>query len=103
MFFKRFLRKITLALSLLSVMSAVQATEGDKPEEIILGITTFLSGSASVFGVPGKVAAEIYLEELNAGAVSTEYLSGRSLLMKAKEPAACCRTIAVWSRPKKLT
>lgn len=67
MFFKRFLRKITLALSLLSVMSAVQATEGDKPEEIILGITTFLSGSASVFGVPGKVAAEIYLEELNAG------------------------------------
>lgn len=66
MFGKTLLRKTTLALSLLSVLSAVHATEGDKPEEITLGITTFLSGSASVFGVPGREAAEIYLEELNA-------------------------------------
>jgi branched-chain amino acid transport system substrate-binding protein len=31
-----------------------------------VGITTFTSGPASVFGVPAKQAAELYLEDLNA-------------------------------------
>src|SRR6202790_4930154 len=36
-----------------------------KPTEIKIGITTFLSGPASVFGVPGKAAAEMIAEDLN--------------------------------------
>jgi branched-chain amino acid transport system substrate-binding protein len=37
-----------------------------KPTELKVGITTFLSGPASVFGVPGKAAADLYIEQLNA-------------------------------------
>ncbi len=37
-----------------------------KPAEIKVGIATYLSGPASVFGVPAKQAAEMLLEELNA-------------------------------------
>ena len=37
-----------------------------KPAELKLGITTFLSGPASVFGVPAKAAAEIMIDDLNA-------------------------------------
>lgn len=40
--------------------------ENAKPPVVKLGITTFLSGPASVFGVPAKVAADIYIEHLNA-------------------------------------
>jgi branched-chain amino acid transport system substrate-binding protein len=36
-----------------------------KPQEIKIGITTFLSGPASVFGVPAKAAAEMIAEDLN--------------------------------------
>jgi branched-chain amino acid transport system substrate-binding protein len=38
----------------------------EKPGSLKIGITTFMSGSASVFGMPAKAAAEIYIEELNA-------------------------------------
>ncbi len=37
-----------------------------KPTSIKIGITTFISGPASVFGMPAKAAAELYLEQLNA-------------------------------------
>ncbi len=37
----------------------------EKPSELRVGITTFLSGPASVFGVPGKQAAEMLFEEVN--------------------------------------
>jgi branched-chain amino acid transport system substrate-binding protein len=37
-----------------------------KPAELKLGITTFTSGPASVFGVPAKAAAEIWIDEVNA-------------------------------------
>lgn len=40
--------------------------DGDKPNSVKMGITTFMSGSASVFGMPAKAAAELYIEELNA-------------------------------------
>jgi branched-chain amino acid transport system substrate-binding protein len=36
-----------------------------RPAELKIGITTFLSGPASVFGVPGKQAAEMMVDELN--------------------------------------
>ncbi len=38
----------------------------EKPAELKIGITTFMSGSASVFGAPAKAAAEMYIDELNA-------------------------------------
>jgi len=37
----------------------------DKPAELKIGITTFSSGPASVFGVPGKAAAELLIDEWN--------------------------------------
>jgi branched-chain amino acid transport system substrate-binding protein len=45
-------------------LSAAQAQQ--KPTELKLGITTFTSGPASVFGVPAKAAAEIWIEDVNA-------------------------------------
>lgn len=44
--------------------TVVQAAE--KPTEIVIGITAFLSGPASVFGEPGKAAAEMIIEDINA-------------------------------------
>ena len=37
----------------------------DKPKDIKIGITTFLSGPAAVFGEPSKAAAEMIAESLN--------------------------------------
>jgi branched-chain amino acid transport system substrate-binding protein len=51
----------TVATGLMAM--AVQAQ--DKPAEIKIGITTFLSGPASVFGVPSKAAAEMIAEDIN--------------------------------------
>jgi branched-chain amino acid transport system substrate-binding protein len=43
----------------------VQA-QSPKPAEIKIGVATYLSGPASVFGVPAKHAAELLFDELNA-------------------------------------
>ncbi len=51
------------AASLFAVGASAQT---GKPAEIKLGITTFLSGPASVFGVPAKAAADLYIEQINA-------------------------------------
>ena len=51
------------ALTVLAVSSALAQS---KPTELKVGITTFLSGPASVFGVPGMAAADLYIEQLNA-------------------------------------
>lgn len=37
----------------------------DKPKELKIGVATFLSGPASVFGVPAKQAAEMIAEDIN--------------------------------------
>ncbi|MGI9499387.1 MAG: ABC transporter substrate-binding protein [Geminicoccaceae bacterium] len=42
------------------------ALAAEKPEELKIGITAFLSGPASVFGEPAKAAAEMMLNEMNA-------------------------------------
>jgi branched-chain amino acid transport system substrate-binding protein len=42
-----------------------QAIGQQKPSELRLGISTFLSGPASVFGVPGRNAADLLIEQLN--------------------------------------
>lgn len=42
------------------------AHAADKPESLKVGMTTFLTGPASVFGVPARNAAEIIVENMNA-------------------------------------
>ena len=56
------LLKIAGALALASGSAFAQ----EKPAELKIGITTFLSGPASVFGVPAKAAAEILIDDINA-------------------------------------
>lgn len=41
------------------------AAAQERPDEIVIGITTFLSGPASVFGEPARAAAEMMIEDLN--------------------------------------
>ena len=53
------------AAALAASLLAVPALAQDKPKELKIGITTFLSGPASVFGVPAKAAAEMIAEDLN--------------------------------------
>ena len=50
----------------LTVLAVSGALAQSKPTELKVGITTFLSGPASVFGVPGMAAADLYIEQLNA-------------------------------------
>lgn len=42
------------------------AQAADKPAQLDIGITTYLSGSASVFGVPAREGADLLIEEMNA-------------------------------------
>ena len=55
------LSALTVGLMAAGVIHAQQ-----KPAELKIGITTFLSGPASVFGVPAKEAADITIQEINA-------------------------------------
>ncbi len=57
-------RVIAIALLLGLVPGAGRTQE--KPAELRIGVATFLSGPASVFGQPGKQAAELLADELNA-------------------------------------
>ena len=57
--------KTALAAAAATVMVAGPVLAQGKPAEIKIGITTFLSGPASVFGVPAKAAAEMIAEDLN--------------------------------------
>ncbi|MGL5734231.1 MAG: ABC transporter substrate-binding protein [Beijerinckiaceae bacterium] len=53
------------AAALAAAMLTGSALAQDKPKELKIGIATFLSGPASVFGVPAKAAAEMIAEDLN--------------------------------------
>jgi branched-chain amino acid transport system substrate-binding protein len=57
-------KKATVLLSALMLSGLTFAQQ--KPAEIKVGITTFLSGPASVFGVPAKAAAELMIDDINA-------------------------------------
>ena len=58
--------KTLTALAILLPLAAGPALAQDKPAELKIGISTFLSGAASVFGVPAKAAAELLIDEMNA-------------------------------------
>ena len=53
-------------LSICVLASALSAEAQQKPAELKIGMTTFLSGPAAVFGVPGRAAAELTIDEINA-------------------------------------
>lgn len=58
------LRTAALALGLMTASAASIAQ--DKPAELKIAMTTFLTGPASVFGIPAKAAAEILVDDINA-------------------------------------
>ena len=59
------LLKTLTAIAVMTLGSALAQAQ-DKPAELKIGITTFTSGAASVFGVPAKAAAELLIDEMNA-------------------------------------
>lgn len=61
---KKVIRASALCMGLLA--TALTATAQTKPAELKIGMATFLSGPASVFGIPGKAAAELAIDEINA-------------------------------------
>jgi branched-chain amino acid transport system substrate-binding protein len=59
-------RSALAALGVAMGLHTGAAIAQDKPAELKIGIATFLSGPASVFGVPGRAAAELLIEDINA-------------------------------------
>ena len=54
------------AAALIAALAPAGAFAQDKPAELNIGITTYSSGAASVFGVPARHAAEMLAERINA-------------------------------------
>ena len=61
---KQLMRATVLGACMALTAALAQAQE--KPAELKIGMTTFLSGPAAVFGIPGKAAAELVVDEINA-------------------------------------
>jgi branched-chain amino acid transport system substrate-binding protein len=64
--FTPLVKALGAALACATLLAAAPARAQDKPAELKIGISTFTSGAASVFGVPGKAAAELLIDEMNA-------------------------------------
>lgn len=62
--FKKKIISLFCGLAMLGAATTVVAE--DKPNELRVGISTYLSGSASVFGVPAKEAADIIINNINS-------------------------------------
>jgi branched-chain amino acid transport system substrate-binding protein len=58
-------RTVLAAGAAVALSVAVQADAQERPDELTIGITAFLSGPASVFGEPAKAAAEMMIADLN--------------------------------------
>ncbi|WP_296430634.1 ABC transporter substrate-binding protein [Roseovarius sp. BRH_c41] len=54
------------AAAMVAAALPLAAGAADKPESLKIGMTAFLTGPASVFGVPARDAAEILIENINA-------------------------------------
>ncbi|PLC53781.1 branched-chain amino acid ABC transporter substrate-binding protein [Pollutimonas nitritireducens] len=55
-----------VVIAMMMAASSTAAIAADKPAELNVGISTYLSGSASVFGVPAKEGADIIIADMNA-------------------------------------
>ena len=58
-------KPIAIAAAAAFVGTTSICAAAERPAQIKIGITTFTSGPASVFGVPGKAGAELLVEEWN--------------------------------------
>ncbi len=112
----RFIKRTVAAV--LAGSLPMMAIAADKPESLNIGMTAFLTGPASVFGVPARDAAEIMVENINAAggingvpiditfidegagaeALTSEYRrmveSGDAEVMLASISSGNCQTIA---------
>lgn len=61
---KKLFAKRLLTTAIAAIFPMVVAAQ-EKPETLKIGMTTFLTGPASVFGVPARDAAEIIVETIN--------------------------------------
>ncbi len=60
------MKSLRVALAALGTVSLLATTAAaDKPSELRVGVTTFLSGPASVFGEPARAAADMMIRQLN--------------------------------------
>lgn len=60
-----------LATTVLSAALPFMALAADKPAALKVGMTTFLTGPASVFGIPGRDAADLLVKNINdAGGIN---------------------------------
>ncbi|MFZ5681317.1 MAG: branched-chain amino acid ABC transporter substrate-binding protein [Bradyrhizobiaceae bacterium] len=58
-------RKMLAATAAFTFLTSTVLFAQEKPAEVRVGISTFLSGPASVFGEPAKQAAEMIVDEIN--------------------------------------
>ncbi len=59
------MRSLATVLGLWMV-AAPAVSQPERPAEIKLGMSTFMTGSAAVLGAPAKVAADMWIEDFNA-------------------------------------
>lgn len=57
---------LTAGFGAVLLPATLSAQPVQKPAEFKIGVTTFLSGPASVFGVPSRKACEMLIEQVNA-------------------------------------
>ncbi|GGJ09393.1 ABC transporter substrate-binding protein [Neoroseomonas lacus] len=57
---------LTAGFGTVLLPATLSAQPAQKPAEFKIGVTTFLSGPASVFGVPSRKACEMLVEHINA-------------------------------------
>lgn len=55
-----------VAAAMVAAALPLAAGAADKPDSLKIGMTAFLTGPASVFGVPARNAAEILIDNINA-------------------------------------
>lgn len=109
------MKRILITTALCAALP-VSALAQDKPESLKVGMTTFLTGPASVFGVPARDAMTFMVENLNAGggingvpvevtfidegagaeALTSEYrrVAGDAEVMLASISSGNCQTLA---------
>jgi len=60
------MRKLAATLGAALIIGSVPALAQDKPAEIGMGVFTFTSGPAAAYGMPGRNAAELMIDQINA-------------------------------------
>jgi len=87
-----------LLLGAITTLALSAAVAQNKPSELKVGITTFLSGPSSVFGVPGKAAAELYIEQINAAGGIDGVKIVPTFIDRALVQTSCSPSTVGWCR-----